>query len=157
VINFEIGETLWRIVVAHNDYRDINWKPGVGFSIADSERWVGMKTVRFEYQKDDKSYAIRLELWIDDDENSEPGNYSNKWKLLRVEEDMVGKEWDEESDEGCGCGCPETHAPLFFKYPFASYRTDRTKAEMAGVSVIEIAPPTPENFYKEGDVIEKTS
>jgi hypothetical protein len=74
-----------------------------------------------------------------------------------VEEDVIGKEWDEDSDEGCGCGCPGTHEPLFFKYPFASYRTDRTKAEMAGVSVIEITPPTPEKFYNEGDVVEKTS
>ena len=157
VINYENGNTRWRKEVAHNDYRDMRWKPGVSYSIADSERWVGIKTVRFEYQKDNGSYAIRLELWIDDDENNEPGNYSNKWRLLRVEEDFGGKEWDEDSDDGCGCGCPETHEPLFFKYPFASYRTDRTEAEMAGVSVGEITPPIPDNFYNEGDLVEKTS
>jgi hypothetical protein len=26
VINYENGETRWRKEVAHNDYRDINWK-----------------------------------------------------------------------------------------------------------------------------------
>jgi hypothetical protein len=157
VINYENGQNRWRKEVRHNDYRDMNWKPGVSYSIAESERWVGMKTVRFEYPKDDGSYAIRLELWIDDDENNEPGSYSNKWRLLRVVEDFTGKEWDEDSDEGCGCGCPDIHEPLFFKYPFASYRTDNTEAEMAGVSVVEIIPPAPNNFYKQGDVLENTN
>jgi hypothetical protein len=45
--------------------------------------------------------------------------------------------------------------------PFSSSihtaRSDNTGAEISGVTVFEIVPPTPDKFYKEGDIVSSSN
>jgi hypothetical protein len=98
-----------------------------------------------------------LELWIDDGKNNKPSNFSNNWRLVNVDKDHIGKRWSDDNDDECGCGCPKKHHPLLFKYPYCTYRSDNTGAEISGVTVFEIVPPTPDKFYKEGDIVSSSN
>jgi hypothetical protein len=52
-----------------------------------------LKDRKIWIQKDNDSYVVRLELWIDNGKNNKLSNFSNNWRLVHVDEDHIGKRW----------------------------------------------------------------
>ena len=129
------GKESWHV---NYDYRDGWIDAGVPDLLAEPERWVGMKVVRYAFERDG-AWGVRNELWLDVTGLDENGVPANDWQLATASEDHPDQEsW---GDEATACGAPVDDQIMLWGGPWVTWRWDDTTARLRLMSVREILPP----------------
>ena len=130
------GKESWHV---NYDYRDgwIDVDGGPDLT-QDSERWIGMKVVRYRFEEGGEP-GIRNELWLDLGGVDEAGDPANDWQLATTSDDHPNAEsWGSDATE---CDAPADDQIMFWGGPHVTWRWDGTTARLRLMSVREIVAP----------------